>query len=1209
MLNDDRMTDQLELVSDRFDFLDTLDEGTLDKRELTEALPYSRSTVDRAIRDLITSGLVLDVQNGYTTSLKGRYLVALIRSFYTDAQDVLEFDSFVAEETASYPLPVDVLLGADDSTTATPASHPLDALGNRLSMTNHGTFVFPYLPSQTFIEQFTQWLTDGHSCRLIVPESVITAIWREFPELLETIQAVPDCEPRVGDVPPFAITQTALDGVPHVTIVVYSDAAQIQCVIRNTTKRAVTWTRQYVQSLWEAATPFDLSGRVDGEVNDGRSGESANREPTDKTDQALADKTDQALADKTDQALADKANQTLTGETNTTTVAPEVDTTGTGIRGAKLPTTLQSQGLVRLSPAYFDRVGVSPPLACWRAGFDLGEVRAGYAFDREQQTEDGRKNVTDELFARLRASNDHVVIGPPGAGKSTVCMSVACRWYEREQGPVLYRKSGQREPLTATAHLGSYLAETPGHVLVVVEDATRNEANAVFELVREFADDDQVTFLLDSRENEWRDGTLRGSARLESHRTQSIDVLSVPGVDARERERIVEHFETTVGKRIDIDPDELHPSDQDELTPGEMYLFFHRLARYVEPSTHGDAAPTSLLDDIDEVYESLERIDDELAVDVGVLVNLLNASGVGVDLPLAYTLSSSRQEESVVEDALDALERSVLYSAFGDDEAERVRAVHETWSTRFLQRLLDLESERRARRRFERCLSALFSLVDDERARENVQSVFGGTADIIRTIESDPTTWGNRLVRNVFELGVNTPTLSELYAETDYSDVAVPRACDPELQLDARRWRARMFVNSGELGRAKREFESLIELDDSVFDEEMLIQAHADGFAGISEVSRYRGEFECARESTYKALERFEQIDDAVGRSDVLNALGSIEAQTDNPESAKTQYEQALALRRTVGDDARVASTLANLGQVEVTLGRYDKAREHAQTSLQLRREAQYLWGEAISLDLLSRIELEDGTLDEAERYLKQATAIRRKIGDSMGTALASNNLGRIELERGTLDDARARYEELVETLDDKQLEWVRGCAHHGLAEVLLDMGEADASLKHVDIASDILEQNESKLIEVEAIRARAHLQRGERERAQALAEEVLDRAEHSAQEPEARANAALGLVLVATGETTNGLSHLRKAVEVAPTKVLEGRCLRQLADALCTVGQPSDALDTLERAAECFSAVKARVRERKTALKALELAHELDDHNSKTDFEARLLQ
>ncbi|KTG30712.1 hypothetical protein AUR66_06595 [Haloferax profundi] len=415
-----------------------------------------------------------------------------------------------------------------------------------------------------------------------------------------------------------------------------------------------------------------------------------------------------------------------------------------------------------------------------------------------------------------------------------------------------------------------------------------------------------------------------------------------------------------------------------------------------------------------------------------------------------------------------------------------------------------------------------------------------------------------------------------------------------------------MFVNGGELDRAEREFERLANFDGDELDGQTLTQVRADGFAGVSEVARYRNEFERARENAEAALARFERIDDDVGRSDVLNALGAIEVQTGTPESAKEYYEQALELRRAVGDRTKIASTLANLGQVERSLGEYDVAREYAHTSLRIRRELQYRWGEALSLDLLSHIELEDGVLEDAERYIRLSLDIRLDIGDELGSALSSNNLARIEHERGALEAARERYEELVDSLEGGQFTRIRQGAHHGLSAVLLELSEPESAVEHADVAIDLLEENESKLVDLQATRARALLDCGSLSDALELAEEVLDDAASLGREPNAHGHVAYGLALVEDGAVADGLDHLETAVELAPSSALEGRYLCELADALESVDRPADALDKLERAVEQFSAVDAGVRARKTALQALELAEEIDDEPS-VDVEAYL--
>jgi hypothetical protein len=121
-----------------------------------------------------------------------------------------------------------------------------------------------------------------------------------------------------------------------------------------------------------------------------------------------------------------------------------------------LPLDLEAEGFVRLSAEYFEGHGRADPAVSWRTGFTLAEVRAGHAVDRRGA--DGA-DLSHVLVEGLRDGSDHAVLGPPGAGKSTVCMQAACEWYERELGPVLYRERGGGDGFESTALLEAYLRE------------------------------------------------------------------------------------------------------------------------------------------------------------------------------------------------------------------------------------------------------------------------------------------------------------------------------------------------------------------------------------------------------------------------------------------------------------------------------------------------------------------------------------------------------------------------------------------------------------------------------------------------------------------------------------------------------------------------------------------------------------------------------
>ncbi|WP_215414208.1 hypothetical protein, partial [Escherichia coli] len=54
----------------------------------------------------------------------------------------------------------------------------------------------------------------------------------------------------------------------------------------------------------------------------------------------------------------------------------------------------EAEGFVQLTPAYFAPRAPVPPVTAWRTGFDLVDVHAGYAIDREYEHDDTRHNLT-----------------------------------------------------------------------------------------------------------------------------------------------------------------------------------------------------------------------------------------------------------------------------------------------------------------------------------------------------------------------------------------------------------------------------------------------------------------------------------------------------------------------------------------------------------------------------------------------------------------------------------------------------------------------------------------------------------------------------------------------------------------------------------------------------------------------------------------------
>ncbi len=115
------------------------------------------------------------------------------------------------------------------------------------------------------------------------------------------------------------------------------------------------------------------------------------------------------------------------------------------------------------------------------------------------------------------------------------------------------------------------------------------------------------------------------------------------------------------------------------------------------------------------------------------------------------------------------------------------------------------------------------------------------------------------------------------------------------------------------------------------------------------------------------------------------------------PLGDKTQalafYEQALPLRRQVGDKAGEATTLNNIGGVHSALGDKTQALAFYEQALPLRRQVGDKAGEATTLNNIGLVHDALGDKAQALAFYEQALPLRRQVGDRWGESITCYNM------------------------------------------------------------------------------------------------------------------------------------------------------------------------------------------------------------------------
>jgi predicted ATPase/class 3 adenylate cyclase len=188
--------------------------------------------------------------------------------------------------------------------------------------------------------------------------------------------------------------------------------------------------------------------------------------------------------------------------------------------------------------------------------------------------------------------------------------------------------------------------------------------------------------------------------------------------------------------------------------------------------------------------------------------------------------------------------------------------------------------------------------------------------------------------------------------------------------------------------------------------------------ADIGEVSRHLGGFGEAKARYDEALRLSDSVEERASRlrarAYALKGAGTLAAQQGDLVTARSLYEESLAIRRDLGDMPGAAMLLHNLGIVAYYLSDYTAARILDEEALAVFREIGDRFAVGQALNNLAGIASATGDYALARRFLAESVEIQRQLGDKGGIAIALNSLADVLQDEGDHDATRPL---LVESL------------------------------------------------------------------------------------------------------------------------------------------------------------------------------------------------
>lgn len=937
--------DHRERLHERSAYLEALVGDSLHKPELVDRLDVSRSTVDRAIRELEQVGFVEKGAGGHTATLAGELAFERYQAYEREVDDLIAATDALEPLSAGTEIAIDALVGSEVTLATESAPYePRERVAEQLQDAETYRAVLPTLPDLKGVRLlYEHVVTREQPAELVVSPALLETLREEFPVRLPAMADADGFSLFVGDVPEFGVIRTEAEGSATVSVLAFGAGGSLHGLLQNESTRAGDWADHLLAEYRDGAT--DRTAEFAGGDGD---------TPADGGVPMATHDTDGAL-------------------------------TG-GVEPQRV--TLEREGFVKVDREFLAGRSVTDPTTAWRAGLDLAEVQAGYAVERTGESD---RPLAQEIADRLRAGDHCAVLGPPGSGKSTVCKRVACEWY-REGDPVFYRESARGQRFESVDAVVGALERADGQPLVVVEDGIRPEASAVLDAIA--ALDDDAVVLLDARETEWQEANSRLDAEARAARNE-IATVRIPSLSETEYERLVEHVERTTDTAVDIPVDQLQEeiggglAAEDTAPSDEMLLLLHRLSRYVDPLSADEAS--TLEAEVERTLTDL-RGESESALRLAVLVSVLNASGVGVREEYLQALAED------IEPAVDRLEGRMLFA--GEDG---YRTVHESWSTEFLDRLIEVCGEEAAAEMVGQVVSAVLALADEADRSDDSAGPVG----------TDPREWAESTVEQLFGLGRRAPKLAVLLGETNDSHIRLPDACRRETRLRCAKWRGNAYHLRGDYERARREFEHLLE-ETTAEDERMATledgdvaaELRVDALVGLADAHEMLNDPEAARADADRALALAREQGDSrlVARSQRF--VARLQMRAGDLSAAADQFEQALVAAREAGDALSEVRCLLELAAAEDKLDNRAVAREYNETAIERARELGFRKELNRALGDYGLLLLRLGKPDEAEEYFHRSLELCREMGDPEGEGAELGNLGLAAYKRGDYEAA-----------------------------------------------------------------------------------------------------------------------------------------------------------------------------------------------------------
>ena len=231
----------------------------------------------------------------------------------------------------------------------------------------------------------------------------------------------------------------------------------------------------------------------------------------------------------------------------------------------------------------------------------------------------------------------------------------------------------------------------------------------------------------------------------------------------------------------------------------------------------------------------------------------------------------------------------------------------------------------------------------------------------------------------------------------------------------------------------------------------------ADALYGLGLVYRQTGRYDAARAALARDLAAARALGRREREARTLTQMGHVESIERRHHPALEFYQQALAIRKAIGDRPGMGASLLAVAQAHEALGDYGGAEPLLVQALSIQRAVRNRFEEALALNELGILYWLVGDFPHALASLDAGLSLSRAIESEFGEAYVLCNLGQVLRDAGRIEEAIATLHQgldLARAQEDANLEAIY-CSDLALAEWMA--GDLDAAGEHAAVRREPL--------------------------------------------------------------------------------------------------------------------------------------------------------